>query len=230
MMWYRLLFWASGWSGPYYHHRPFLLRNDHCLQLQLHFYCNAQFSEQDPHFNALELFLPWYVQVYIQEKKFLSRKGSFYSRKYVFFQQLQLFSDSELLWCNYTWYLVRLNLLKFYCPFCQILKFVLTFCNFFLQKKTKRSNKKKVPKALVTELNFSIPPPHRSWICSLFCKSFLIAWAKSNPEELSVKARTSALHRPDSATQDFWMFLQFNFLTFQTNKHLADRIRLSKCV
>ena len=144
MMWYRLLFWASGWSGPYYHHRPFLLRNDHCLQLQLHFYCNAQFSEQDPHFNALELFLPWYVQVYIQEKKFLSRKGSFYSRKYVFFQQLQLFSDSELLWCNYTWYLVRLNLLKFYCPFCQILKFVLTFCNFFLLKKTKRSKKKSI--------------------------------------------------------------------------------------
>ena len=161
-------------------------------------------------------------EVFIQERKFLFKKIRF-------FQQLQLFSDSELLWCNYTWYLVRLNLLKFYCPFCQILKFVLTFCNFFLLKKTKRS-KKKVSKALVTELNFSIPPPHRIWICSLFCKSFLIAWAKSNPEELSVKARTSALHRPDSATQDFWMFLQFNFLTFQTNKHLADRIRLSKCV
>ena len=168
--------------------------------------------------------------------KFISKKRSFYPGKEVFiqentffFQQMQLFSDSELLWCNYTWYLVRLNLLKFYCPFCQILKFVLTFCNFFLLKKTKRG-KKKVSKALVTELNFSIPPPHRIWICSLFCKSFLIAWAKSNPEELSVKARTSALHRPDSATQDFWMFLQFNFFTFQTNKHLADRIRLSKWV
>ena len=73
-------------------------------------------------------------EVFIQERKFLFKK-------ILFFQQLQLFSDSELLWCNYTWYLVRLNLLKFYCPFCQILKFVLTFCNFFLLKKTKRSKK-----------------------------------------------------------------------------------------
>ena len=162
-----------------------------------------------------EVFYPG-KEVFIQENTFFSSRCNFF--------QILSFCDASI---HDTW-----SGWIFWSSIALFVRFWSLFLLFAISSSKRKLNvaKKKVPKALVTELNFSIPPPHRIWICSLFCKSFLIAWAKSNPEELSVKARTSALHRPDSATQDFWMFLQFNFFTFQTNKHLADRIRLSKWV